>query len=98
VDSCYAANGDRIVETQTFSGGECNNLYPSYPSPRMVAGGPVTNDILKCQLKPVDFSDYRATISEEEKTRLNAIFPAGVCDWTKPGVEQRKLAGTWRSY
>jgi hypothetical protein len=97
-DSCYSASGDRIIEAQTFSGGECNKLYPTFPSPRMVAGGPMTNDVLKCQLKPIDVHDYRVEFTEGEKERLAAIFPEGVCDWTKPGVEQRKLVGTWLSY
>jgi hypothetical protein len=97
-DSCWTPAGERIVEPQTFSGGECNKLYPSFPSPRMVAGGPVTNDILKCQLKPVDPREYRVAFSEEEQARLRRIFPDGVCDWSKPGVEQRGLKGTWLSY
>jgi hypothetical protein len=98
VDACFSATGERITEPQTFSGGECNKLYPTYPSPRMVAGGPVTNDVLKCQLKPVDFSDYTVEFTESEKARLTAIFPQGVCDWSKPGVEQRKPVGVWLSY
>jgi hypothetical protein len=98
VDACFSATGQRIVETQTFSGGECNKLYPTYPSPRMVAGGPVTNDILKCQLKPVDFRDYSVEFTESEKARLTTIFPEGVCDWSKLGIEQRKLVGVWLAY
>ena len=98
VDSCYSATGERIIESQTFTGGECNKLYPSFPSPRMVAGGPVTNDVLKCQLKPIDLGDYKLTFTEEQKQRLSTIFPQGVCDWSKPGVEQRKPSGVWLSY
>jgi hypothetical protein len=54
VDSCYDDEGQRIVEKQTFSGGRCNQLYPTHPTPRMVAGQPVSQDVLKCQLKPID--------------------------------------------
>jgi hypothetical protein len=64
----------------------------------MHAGGPVTNDVLKCQLKPIDFNDYQVKFSDAERDRLASIFPDGVCDWTKPGVEQRKLAGVWQSF
>jgi hypothetical protein len=64
----------------------------------MVAGGPVTNDILKCQLKEIDFSDYRVQFTQEEKERFDRIFPEGVCDWSKPGVGQRRPARTWLSY
>ena len=98
VDACFSTTGERIIETQTFSGGECNKLYPTYPSPRMVAGGPVTNDVLKCQLKPADFHDYTVEFTESDKARLTSIFPGGVCDWSKPGIEQRKLTGVWLAY
>jgi hypothetical protein len=97
-DSCYSPSGARIPEVQTISGGECSKLYPAFPSPRMVAGGPVTNDVLKCQLKPVDMNDYRVAFSDSEKARLAAIFAGGVCDWTKPGVEQIQLSATWQSF
>lgn len=98
VDTCHSPSGERIVETQTFTGGRCNEFYPTYPSPRMVAGGPVTNDVLKCQLKAVDLADYKSAFSPEERQRLGRIFPAGVCDWSKPGVEQQKPLGTWLRY
>jgi len=95
VDSCYTASGERIVETQTFEGGECNKLYPATPSPRMVAGGPITNNVLKCTLKPVDFGEYKVALTDGDKRRLRAIFAGGVCDWAKPGVEQQKPLGVW---
>jgi hypothetical protein len=64
----------------------------------MVAGGPASNDVLKCQLRPVDFSQYKATFTDAEKARLRAIFPNGVCDWTKPGIEQQGVTGTWLAF
>jgi Tannase-like family of unknown function (DUF6351) len=97
-DSCYTDTGDRIIEPQTATGGKCNQLYPTYRSPRMVAGGPASNDILKCQLSPVDFSKYKVTFTEAEKARLRTIFPNGVCDWTKPGIEQQPKTGTWLAF
>jgi hypothetical protein len=98
VDSCYTPSGDRIVETQTFTGGECNALFPTFPSPRMVAGGPVTNNVLKCQLKAVDLEDYKVTFTKAERDRLQSVFPSGVCDWKKPGVEQQPPVGVWLRY
>lgn len=98
VDACFSPTGDRIVEQQTFSEGQCNSLYPTFPSPRMVAGGPVTNDVLKCQLKPVDFREYDVDFTEPQKARMRAIFPHGVCDWSKPGVAQRDPRGKWLSF
>jgi Tannase-like family of unknown function (DUF6351) len=66
--------------------------------PRGVAGGPVASDIVKCQLKPVAASDYKVTFSADEMARLKRIFPGGVCDWSKPGVEQQPPAGTWLKF
>jgi hypothetical protein len=49
------------------------------------------NDVLECQLKPVDTRDYRVAFTDEERARLAEIFPGGVCDWTRPGVDSRNL-------
>ncbi len=98
VDSCYTATGERITEPQRFSEGECHNTYPAFPPPRMVAGGPSANNVLKCSLKPIDFADYTVPFSPQERERLAGIFPQGVCDWSRPGIEQQKLIGTWLRY
>ncbi len=67
-------------------------------SPRQVAGGARTENILKCQLKPVDFNDYLpAVLSPALQTRLMNVFPGGVCDWNKPGVGQQP-ASSPRTY
>ena len=64
----------------------------------MVAGGPLANHIVKCQLKPIDFSDYAVRFNSSERQRLRRIFPDGVCDWDQPGVGQRPLQGLWLSF
>jgi hypothetical protein len=63
----------------------------------MVAGASVAqSNILKCQLKPIDPADYKVKLTTEEKARLEKIFPEGVCDWSKPGVEQQPpTIGPW---
>lgn len=104
-DDCFAANGERIVETPQFdmdrlydnTRGSCNALFPPHAGLRLVAGGPLTNDILKCQLKQIDFDDYAVTFTAEEKARLQEIFAEGVCDYSKPGVQQQTNQ-TWLSY
>lgn len=98
VDACWTKDGQKIVEKQQFMAGRCNDLYPSHSFPRFVAGAPITNDIVKCQLKPISASDYKVPVSAEDMARLKKIFPAGVCDWSKPGVEQQPLAGTWQTF
>lgn len=99
-DACWAPGGERIAEQQTFTGGKCNDFYPTAPSPRMVAGESVLgNNILKCQLKPVSPSDYKVTFTGEQMAALRAIFPQGVCDYSKPGVEQQPpTIGNWHAF
>ena len=59
-----------------------------HSSPRQVAGGPVTENIFKCQLKPFSAADYPG-LSADQAARLGAVFTDGVCDFTKPGVGQQ---------
>ena len=75
-------------------------------SPRIVAGGPVAEDVLKCQLKPLDFSsdDYRLaetgeliSFTDEHQAQLRNVFSSGVCDWSRPGVAQQLNPG-WMSF
>ena len=87
-----------ILETQTETGGSCSKLYPVSGFPRGVAGESVADDVIKCQLKPVDAADYKQTFTALQSARLQKIFPGGVCNWSKPGVEQQGLAGTWVSF
>jgi hypothetical protein len=98
VDSCWDPDGRRIIEEQTVTGGRCNEFYPTHLPPRMVAGGPLTNDVLKCSLKPVDTADYSVPLTPADLARAKAIFPDGVCDWTKRGVGQVPPKGTWQSF
>ena len=99
VDACWTRDEhpQRIVERQMPTSGKCNELYPANSFPRGVAGSALAADIIKCQLKPVAASDYKVTFSQEEVARLKQIFPTGVCDWSKPGVEQQPVAGTWQA-
>ncbi|MDT8429263.1 MAG: DUF6351 family protein [Pseudomonadales bacterium] len=104
-DDCFTEAGERIVESAVYdtnslydnTGSRCNTLYPPHAGLRLIAGGPLSNDVLKCELKPLDFEDYRVEFTDEEKQRLETIFPAGVCDWEKPGVGQVNNL-TWLSF
>jgi hypothetical protein len=65
-----------------------------FTSPHQAAGGPQAENILKCQLKSVVFTDYTGiTFSAGQQARLSAAFSTGVCDWSKPGVGQQDPAG-----
>ena len=105
-DACWNEDGNEIVEPQVFdterlfdnTEGRCNGLYPIHAGPRMVAGGPLTNDVLKCQLNPLDRADYDVEFSDPEWRRLEETFEDGVCDWSKPGVGQVPNTRTWLSF
>ncbi len=99
VDACWTRDErpSKIAETQERSTGRCAELYPSPPAPREVAGAGVATNVLKCQLKPIDTADYAVPLSGDARTRLDRVFPDGVCDWTRPGVEQAPLVGAWLS-
>jgi hypothetical protein len=95
-DACWDASGTRIDEAaSTNPAASCNVVYPRFSTPRLVAGTPLVNDVLKCQLKPVNAADYSVTIAGADLTRLQTIFPSGVCDWSKPGAGQEALRGTF---
>jgi hypothetical protein len=100
VDACWTKDEtpQKIVEKQQYQAGRCNDIYPSHSFPRAVAGAPITNDIIKCQLRSVTASDYKVAFTADEMTRLKKIFPGGVCDWSKPGVDQQPLSGTWLTF
>ncbi|HEX4596324.1 MAG TPA: DUF6351 family protein [Burkholderiaceae bacterium] len=100
VDGCWPTSTQFIAERQVFGrlpDTQCNAVYPSYAFPRHIAGGPLAADIMKCELKPLNPGDYTVTFSAAEWARLSSIFPSGVCDWSKPGVQQRPVV-PWASF
>jgi hypothetical protein len=90
-DFCYLT-GDVTLSTKVTDIAMCDadaRLKP-HASPRQVAGGPVSENILKCDLKPIDPADYGTPgLTDAQLTRLKAVFPDGVCDFDKPGVGQQ---------
>jgi len=98
VDACWTTAGVKIVETQTLAGnGQCNQLFPVGLSPELVAGSPINVDVIKCRLKRTDMNDYKVPFTAQQRAKLAAIFPTGVCDWSKKGVKQVK-AVPWASF
>ena len=90
-DLCYLT-GDVTFSTEVTDMALCDAdpRLMKHSSPRQVAGGSLTENILKCQLKPLNATDYLpATFSVAQLARLQAAFPDGVCDWSKPGVGQQ---------
>jgi len=98
VDFCFLL-ADTTFSTPVFDMALCDSDSPQADglgrlakraSPRQVAGGPLAENILKCQLKPLNSADYAPIVfTSAQLARLNAVFPDGVCDWSKPGVGQQ---------
>ncbi len=102
VDTCWSPDATpvRVEEPASYGANDntCNTYYPSYGTPRLVAGAPLANNVIKCQLKSIDQGDYAVAFTPAEKARLAAIFPGGVCDNTTPGIEQQNMTGQWQSF
>jgi hypothetical protein len=65
----------------------------------MVAGESIVTDTNKCQLKPLRRADYGSvTFTDTELARLQKVFPSGVCDFSKPGVDGDLRTLPWLSY
>jgi hypothetical protein len=91
-DYCYLSTDTAFATKVTnFAACDADPILQFRSSPRQVAGGPLAENVLKCQLKPLDFAEYpAATFTPGQWGRLQAVFKDGVCDWSRPGVEQRR--------
>jgi len=92
VDFCIATTGASDADLSTTLGIE-DEACPvkQQSSPRQVAGGPRAENVYKCQLKPLVFTDPdygNVQFSDDQKKRLQAVFADGVCNWSMPGVGQ----------
>jgi MYXO-CTERM domain-containing protein len=67
-------------------------------SPRIAAGGPGSEDVVKCSLAPVDAGDYKVPVTAAQLAQLRAIFSTGVCNWGAPGVGEVPRSGEWLSF
>lgn len=98
-DAYWKADGTMTAEMAGWDNSTgFGQAYPVHSEPRIEAGAPVTNDIMKCQLKPVDFSAYAVKFSSSQQSRMKKIFPNGVCDWSKPSVGYSLIQGTYQRY
>ena len=98
-DAWFDSDGKKHAEPATLDPASAfSRAYPVHGNPRIAAGGPQTNDILKCKLKRIDMRDYKVIFTVAQQQRLRAIFPDGVCDFTKRGVGQVRASGTFVRY
>jgi len=102
VEGCYDRSTPPVflAEPLVFTASptsKCSALYPVYSNPRREAGGPLSANTLKCQLKPVDRKDYPVSFTDDEFARLRSIFPSGVCDFARPGAYETPVV-PWASF
>jgi hypothetical protein len=90
-DRC--TNGDGV----DIPSWECDEVVAPYGTPRIGAGGPLADDTLECQKKPLRRDDYPVTFTDAQWTALQKSFPGGVCDYSRPGVHQHG-AVAWLTY
>jgi len=75
----------------------CDQTVAAYGTPRQGADGPVSEDTMKCKLKPMNRDDYPVSFTDEQWMSLQGAFPGGVCDYTKPGVDEGETI-PWLTY
>jgi hypothetical protein len=101
VDFCIATTGAGEADLNTTVGiDDAACPVKQQSSPRQVAGGPRAENIYKCQLKPLAFTDPDyggAQFTADQQERLKAVFSEGVCNWSVPGVGQTP-ASPWTTF
>jgi hypothetical protein len=91
-DACFLGVGLKLFD------GLCPAaIVPVYGTPRTVAGDAITTDDNKCQLAPLQRSDYKVQFTSSQWSQLQATFPTGVCDFGRPGVDQQPTI-PWMTY
>ena len=76
----------------------CSLINPIFTTPRVVAGEGIETDVNECSLKPLRRSDYLPVVfTDAQWAQLRAAFGTGVCDWSRPGVDQQATI-PWMTY
>jgi hypothetical protein len=91
-DRCYDGAGSKVSDELCPSG-----VVNVYGTPRTVAGDAITTDNNKCRLQALRRGDYGVQFTGAQWSQLQATFPDGVCDFSKPGVGQQDTI-PWQTY
>jgi hypothetical protein len=101
VDQKVVANkpAGAVDRCETPERSSCDFVFGSAGNIRWAAGAPtLANDVIKCQLKPLQRNSFAPVLfTDADWVALQGAFPNGVCDWTKPGVEQQGSVA-WQDY
>jgi hypothetical protein len=79
-------------------GSLCDMQFTYTGLTRMAAGGPDSNDVLKCQLRPLNRAESAISFTDHQWSRLTQAFPQGVCDFAQAGVAQQPPTAPWLSF
>ena len=91
-DRCTDGAGNDVPQAS------CDAVVQAYSSPRIEAGMPLTDDVMKCELKPLVRTDYLPIVfTDAQWATLQSAFPDGVCDYSKPAVDFTPTV-PWLSY
>ena len=98
-DRCFTTQGVELARgANVWDGilnddppGACTQKFPLHSTSRIVAGGPLRGGVYKCALQSVERAISRRLYgswrpSAAERARLEQIFPAGVCDYSREDV------------
>jgi len=98
-DRCFDSYGEEIATgDDVWSGilddgadGACTEVFPLYSTSRILAGSGIEGGVFKCALQPIAAAFARGVYGSwvptpDQYLMLQAIFPAGVCDYSQPDV------------
>jgi Tannase-like family of unknown function (DUF6351) len=80
VDACFINNVE-VTDQAT-----CAATFPHFADARIAAGGPMADDVMKCQLQPLNARLYSVEFTAAQWTQLKQAFPSGVCNFRRDSV------------
>jgi Tannase-like family of unknown function (DUF6351) len=95
VDACFT--GSYFAPTEVTDAATCASTFPHYADARLAAGEALADNVLQCRLKPLNPADYAVVFTAAQWATLQQTFPAGVCDYSQPGVDQQPSI-PWLTY
>ena len=93
-DRCYDGSGQKVSDDLCGQA-----VVTTFGTPRTVAGDAITTDTNKCQLRPLSRGDNYGPIpfTDAQWAMVQTLFAGGVCDFSKPGVDQQPTI-PWQTY
>src|SRR5262249_31480065 len=82
VDACFIGGQEGTDQAP------CAAAFPFQADGRIAAGGTLAADVIQCQRRQPSPGDYGVAFTADQWARLLATFPSGVCDFSRPGIDQ----------